>query len=339
MAEIKNTDNNKYWQEYGKIGTLIYCWYKYKMVQCFWKTVWHFLEMVKSGATYDLAIMLLIIYAQKKWKHMSTQELVRKYSEQHHSDSQKVEKTQVFISRWKSKQNVLYPYNRVLFSHEKKWITYICYRKDDLWKHYTKCKKPDTKAHEWYGSTYLKYPEQANLMRQKIRWVVVMDEGNVGWLAMCTGYGFSSGHVWMWELDCEESWAPKNWCFWTVVLEKSLQSPLDCKEIQPVRSKGDQSWVFIGRTDAKTETPVLWPPHEKSGFIGKTLMLGGIGGRRRRGRQRMRWLNGITNSTEVESKWTPGVGDGQGGLACCDSWGRKESDMTEWLNWTELKDV
>ena len=119
MAEIKNTDNNKYWQEYGKIGTLIYCWYKYKMVQCFWKTVWHFLEMVKSGATYDLAIMLLIIYAQKKWKHMSTQELVRKYSEQHHSDSQKVEKTQVFISRWKSKQNVLYPYNRVLFSHEK----------------------------------------------------------------------------------------------------------------------------------------------------------------------------------------------------------------------------
>ena len=100
MAEIKNTDNNKYWQEYGKIGTLIYCRYKYKMVQCFWKTVWHFLEMVKSGATYDLAIMLLIIYAQKKWKHMSTQELVCKYSEQHHSDSQKAEKTQVSISGW-----------------------------------------------------------------------------------------------------------------------------------------------------------------------------------------------------------------------------------------------
>ena len=75
---------------------------------------------------------------------------------------------------------------------------------------------------------------------------------------------FSSGHVWMWELDCEESWAPKNWCFWTVVLEKTLESPLDCKEIQPVHSKGDQSWVFFGRTDAKAETPILWLPHAKS---------------------------------------------------------------------------
>ena len=84
-----------------------------------------------------------------------------------------------------------------------------------------------------------------------------------------------------------------------MVLEKTLESPLDCKEIQPVRSKGDQSWVFIGRTDAKTETPVLWPPHEKSGFIGKTLMLGGIGGRRRRGRQRMTWLDGITDSMDM----------------------------------------
>ena len=75
------------------------------------------------------------------------------------------------------------------------------------------------------------------------------------------GYGFSSGHVWMWELDCEESWAPENWCFWTVVLEKTLESPLDCKEIQPVHPKGDQSWVFHGRNDAKAETPVLWPRH------------------------------------------------------------------------------
>ena len=83
------------------------------------------------------------------------------------------------------------------------------------------------------------------------------------------GYGFSSGHVWMWELDCEESWAPKNWCFWTVVLEKTLESPLDCKEIQPVHSEGDQSWVFIGRTDAKAETPILWPSHEKSWLFGK----------------------------------------------------------------------
>ena len=75
------------------------------------------------------------------------------------------------------------------------------------------------------------------------------------------GYGFSSGHVWMWELDCEESWAPKNWCFWTVVLEKTLESPLDCKKIQPVHSEGDQPWDFFGRNDAKAETPVLWPPH------------------------------------------------------------------------------
>ena len=94
----------------------------------------------------------------------------------------------------------------------------------------------------------------------------------------------------MWELDCEESWVLKNWCFWTVVLEKTLEGPLDSKEIQPVHPKGDQSWVFIGRTDAEAESPVLWPPDVKSGLIGKTLMLGGIGGRRRRGRQRMRWL-------------------------------------------------
>ena len=80
---------------------------------------------------------------------------------------------------------------------------------------------------------------------------------------------FSSGHVWMWELDSEENWAPKNWCFWTVVLEKTLESPLDCKEIQPVHPKGDQPWVFIGRTDAKDETLVLWPPHAKSWLIGK----------------------------------------------------------------------
>ena len=82
-------------------------------------------------------------------------------------------------------------------------------------------------------------------------------------------YGFSSSHVWMWELDCEESWVPKNWCFWTVALEKTLESPLDCKKIQPVYSKGDQSWVFFGRNDAKAETPVLWPPHTKSWLIGK----------------------------------------------------------------------
>ena len=83
------------------------------------------------------------------------------------------------------------------------------------------------------------------------------------------GYGFSSHHVWMWELDCAESWALRNWCFWTVVLEKTLESPLDWEEIQPVHPKGDESWVFIGRTDAKAETPILWPPHARSWLIGK----------------------------------------------------------------------
>ena len=83
------------------------------------------------------------------------------------------------------------------------------------------------------------------------------------------GYGFSTGHVWMWELDCEESWVPKNWCFWTVVLEKTLESPLDCKEIQLVHPEGDKSWVFFGRTDAEAETPILWPPDANSWLIGK----------------------------------------------------------------------
>ena len=91
------------------------------------------------------------------------------------------------------------------------------------------------------------------------------------------GYVFSCGHVWMWELDCEESWVPKNWCFWTVLLEKTLESPLDCKEIQPVHSEGDQPWDFFGRNDAKAETPVLGPPHTKSWLIGKDLYWEGLG--------------------------------------------------------------
>ena len=103
----------------------------------------------------------------------------------------------------------------------------------------------------------------------------------------------------MWELDYKESWAPKNWCFWTTVLEKTLESPLDCKEIQPVHPKGNQSWVFTGRTDAEAETPIFWPPDMKSWLIEKTLMLAKIEGGRRRGRQRMRWLDGITDSMDM----------------------------------------
>ena len=109
-------------------------------------------------------------------------------------------------------------------------------------------------------------------------------------------YSFSSGHVWMWQLDHIESWTLKNWCFWTVVVEKTLESPLDCKEIQPVNPKGNQSWIFIGRTDAKAEAPILWHLMRRTDSLEKTLMLRKIEGRRRRGRQRMRWLDGITDS-------------------------------------------
>ena len=97
------------------------------------------------------------------------------------------------------------------------------------------------------------------------------------------GYGFSSGHVWMWELDCEEGLVPKNWCFWTVVLEKTLESPLDCKEVQPVHPKGDQFWVFIGRPDAEAETPILWPLDVKSWLIWKDLNVGKDWGQEEKG--------------------------------------------------------
>ena len=119
------------------------------------------------------------------------------------------------------------------------------------------------------------------------------------WRSCSQSCGFSSSHVWMWELVCEESWVPKNWCFWTVVLEKTLESPLDCKEIQPVHPKGNQSRIFIERTDSETEAPILWPLYAKSQLTEKTLMLGKIEGRRRRGRQRMRWLDGITDSMDM----------------------------------------
>ena len=136
----------------------------------------------------------------------------------------------------------------------------------------------------------------------------------------------------MWELDCEESWALKNWCFWTVVLKKTLESPLNCKEIQPVHSEGDQSWMFFGRTDVKAETPVLWPPHAKGWLIGKDPDAGRDWGQEEKGTTEGGWHHRLDGHG---FGWTPGVGDGQGGLACCDSWGRKESDTTERLNWTE----
>ena len=113
------------------------------------------------------------------------------------------------------------------------------------------------------------------------------------------GYGFSSSHVWMWELDSKESWMQKNWCFWTVVLKKTLESPLDFKEILPVPPKGNQSWVFIGGTDVETETLIFWPPDAKNWLIWKDPDVGKFEGMRRRGRQRMRWLDGITDSMDM----------------------------------------
>ena len=140
----------------------------------------------------------------------------------------------------------------------------------------------------------------------------------------------------MWELDCEESWVLKNWCFWTVVLEKTLDSPLDCKEIQPVHPKRDQSWVFIGRTDAKAETLVLWPPHAKSWLFGKDSDAGRDLGQEEKGTTQDEMAGWHHRLDGHEFEWTLGLGDGQGGLACCNSWGHKESDTTELLNWTEL---
>ena len=150
------------------------------------------------------------------------------------------------------------------------------------------------------------------------------------------GYGFSSGHAWMWELDYKESWAMNNWCFWTVVLEKTLESPLDCKEIQPVHPKVDQSWVFIGRTDVEAETPVLWPPDGKCWLIWKEPNAGKGLGQEVKGTTEDEMFEWCHQLNGHGFGWTPGVGDGQGGLACCGSWGCKELDMTERLNWTKL---
>ena len=143
-------------------------------------------------------------------------------------------------------------------------------------------------------------------------------------------YGFSSSHVQMWELD-HKDWVLKNWCVQTVVLEKTLESPLDYKEIQPVHPKGNQSWIFVGRTDAEA-----LPPDAKNWLIGKDPDSGKDWRWEEKGMTEdevvgwHHWLNGH----EFES--APGVGDGQGSLACCSPWGRRESGMTEWPNWTDL---
>ena len=128
------------------------------------------------------------------------------------------------------------------------------------------------------------------------------------------GYGFSNSHVWMWVLDCKESWVLKNWCFWTVVLEKTLESPLDCKEIQPVHPK-DQSWVFLGRTDVEAETPILWPPYAKSWLIWKDLVAGKVWGLEEKGMAEDEMIGWHHRLNGHGFGWTLGVGDGQGSLA------------------------
>ena len=150
------------------------------------------------------------------------------------------------------------------------------------------------------------------------------------------GYGFSNGHVWMWKLDYKESWAPKNWCFWSVVLEKTLESPLDCKEIQPVHPKGDKSCVFIGRTDVEAETVILWPPDVKSWLIWKDPGAGRDWGQEEKGTTEDEMVGWYHRLNGHEFGWPLGVGYGQGGLACCGSWGCKESDTTE-LNYVNFK--
>ena len=143
---------------------------------------------------------------------------------------------------------------------------------------------------------------------------------------------FPITRIWMWEVDYIESWAPKNWCFWTVVLEKTLESPLDCEEIKPLNPKGNESWIFIGRTDAETETPILWPPDAKNWLIWKDPVAGNDGRQEEKGMTEEEivgwhhWVNGH------EFEQTPGDGEGQGSLACCSPWGRKELDTTDRLH-------
>ena len=142
--------------------------------------------------------------------------------------------------------------------------------------------------------------------------------------------------MWIWEWDYKESWVPKNWCFWNVVLEKALESPLDCKEILTVNCKVNQSWIFIGRTDAKAETPILWPPDAKNWLIRKDPNAMKDRKQEEKGKtenEMVRWHHQLSGH---EFKQVERVGDGQGSLACCSPWGCKELDTTEWLNWWML---
>ena len=142
-------------------------------------------------------------------------------------------------------------------------------------------------------------------------------------------YGFSSSHTWMQELDYKESWTPKNWCFWTVVLEKTLESPLDSKEIKPVHLKGNQSWIFIRRIDPEAETPILCPLNMKNWLIGKDPDVGKDWGQEGKGTTEDKMVGWYHWHNWHGFGWTVGVGDGQGGLTYCNPWSCTKSDMIE----------
>ena len=160
-----------------------------------------------------------------------------------------------------------------------------------------------------------------------LSWLLFADKGPCS-----QSYFFPSSLVWMWGLDPKESWVPKNWWFWTVVLEKALESPLDCKEIKSVNPKRNQPWIFIGRTDAEAEAPIHWPPDVKSWLVGKDPDAGKDWRQEEKGMTEDRMVEWHHRLNGHGFEQALGAGDGQGSLVCYSPWGCKESDTTEWLN-------